>query len=720
MAISPGFSTAVSALHANQLRMATASNNISNAQTEGYNRQRVDVTFSQSSPEQGVRIGDGARVRDVNRMVDDFMIREEIDQTGKLGTTKTRSELASRLDGFFDEPEGGGISGRIQEFFRKVSDLSNNPGGDVERTQVLSMGRELSKLMSDRDTQLSGYQKEIDDRVTQKLRDINNSIRQIADLNIRIGQVENGTGQEAMALRDQRDQLTRELSEKIGINYYEDNQGSYNIQMKNGGHSLVNKGEATTLSRGLKTEGGAITFSGITLDDGVPKELSDGIRDGEIGAMLRIRDETIPELRGRLDDLAQSMIGEVNKVHAKGVGLEYQDSARASMATGDPTAQLQDEKSSKLPFGELFQAGQVDFAVHNKATGQIEMVSVQLDGNEVLEDGSSGDIVSKINRAVGDAAADSEWLSAGDLQAGLSNGHLELKTSEGVDFALKSGPDGREQIKTTWEGSVASGGQLQFRVRGPGGEVSTSPASPISYGSGAGGADIAEAINAAGSRVSANWNASKNELTLSAPGGYEIEVKKDTGSFMEDAGIDGSSNLFAAVGINTFFTLDQGQNVAEGVSSAAGSMKLDPYVEGSPERVHAGHLGARLSDAGEPRRDSNGEVVYEIGVGDNSAALDMLDLQSAGFEIGGGKPRTFGEHYAGTISRAGAEKANADSLVEFQQRVMDQIKEQRESVSGVNTEEELVRMMNFQRGYQAASKVISSTDRMFQSLLQSV
>ncbi|HKJ76190.1 MAG TPA: flagellar hook-associated protein FlgK [Gammaproteobacteria bacterium] len=720
MPIGASFSNAVSALRVNQLRMATVSNNISNAHTDGYNRQRADVTFNRGTMLHGVRIGDGAQVKDVNRVVDKFMVREETDQAGKLGTTKMRSQLASRLDGLFNEPDGGGISGRIEEFFRKVSDLSNNPQGDVERTQVLSMGKELSTMMSARDTQLADYQKEVDDRISQKLTDINNDINQIADLNVRIGQAENGTGQEAMALRDQRDKLTKDLSGMVGIHYYEDNQGSYNIQLKNGGYSLVNKGEATNFQRSLQVKSGMTTFQGITLNDNLPVDLSGSIKDGQLGSMIDMRDNTIPELRGRLDDLSQSIIGQVNKVHAKGAGLNYQDSATASMAAADPTAQVRNESNSKLAFGDLFQAGQVNLAVHNKATDAIEMVSVQLDGNEALDDGTANDILSKINNAVAGAAGGSSWLNAGDLTASVSNGKLQLNTTSGVDFAVKAGPDPREQVQTTWGGTVGTGGQLQFQVTGPGGRVTTEPSAPITYNAGDGGAAIAAKINGAGSRISANWDGAKNQLTVSAPGGYKMEFKQDTGSLMEDSGLQGSTNLFAAVGINTFFTVDQSQNVADGLASAASSMKVDPYVDGHPERVAAGHLGQRLDNTGSAKTDSSGDNIYEIGVSDNSAALNMLDLQSTGFQIGGGQPRTFLEHYSGTIARAGAEKANADSLVQFQQGVMDQIQKQRESVSGVNTEEELVKMMNFQRSYQGATRMISSADQMFQSLLQAV
>ena len=72
------------------------------------------------------------------------------------------------------------------------------------------------------------------------------------------------------------------------------------------------------------------------------------------------------------------------------------------------------------------------------------------------------------------------------------------------------------------------------------------------------------------------------------------------------------------------------------------------------------------------------------------------------------------------MAEAGDEKASADNLKEHQQRVMDQIQKERAEKSGVNIDEEMTKMLQFQRAYQAASKVITTADEMFGSLLRAV
>ena len=715
MAISGAFSTALTALHSTQLRMATTSNNVSNANTEGYNRQRVNTAFRPSNPAgQGLRVGAGVEAQEVTRLVDRFLIEEEIDQSAKLGSTSMRADLASRLDSYFSETDGGGVSERINQFFRKVSDLSSNPEGEVERSQILSMGEELAKTLSDRDAQLYDYQQEIDGRISQKVKEINNLTTQIADLNLRITTIEAGGSGEALDLRDERENLVRDLSTKVGVSYYEDDDGAFNIQLKETGYSLVHKGESSDLSRSGKVTSGLTTFQGLAVQDRVTEDITADVRTGELGAMLDMRDETIPELRGRLDSLTQQLVGQVNRVHAEGAGLSYQDSATAEFSATDTTVEVRDEANSGLAFGDMFQAGDLELAVHDKPSGNVEMVKVTFNGDETLDE-----IATEINNAV----AAEPGVAAGDLTASVATGKLQLNTAAGKDFAVKASEQSFEENVIHFPGSTSGPGDLTFRVKGPDGSVTQET---ISYNNGDDGGALAATINSSGGRVTANWNGATDELTLSTSGGYEFEIMKDTGPALDDiitsgGSVDrGSSHAFAALGVNSFFSLGDGSNVAGGTANAASSIQVSSYVEGSPERVHAGHLGERLDASGNTLTDSDGEAIYEIGVSDNQAALEMLDLQSESFVIGAGLPRTFTEYYSGTVALAGQEKATADRLNDFQSKVMDQIKTQREQQSGVNTEEEMIKMMNFQRSYQAASKMISTSDSMFGTLLNAV
>ena len=199
-----------------------------------------------------------------------------------------------------------------------------------------------------------------------------------------------------------------------------------------------------------------------------------------------------------------------------------------------------------------------------------------------------------------------------------------------------------------------------------------------------------------------------NRLRIQGQSGHELAVRQD------------DSGLLAASGVNTFFGLESSAEVAAGEASAAGELQVDRYVAGNPKHVAAGRLVAQTDSQGQAVTDSDGDRVYDLGVSDNRNALELAGLQTEKLSIDGRPPTTFNEHYAGTVAMVGQEKATADSLQKHQSQVMEQIHNQRQQHSGVNIDEEMTKMLQFQRAYQAASKVIQTSDQMMASLLDVV
>lgn len=710
MAFSTSFNTAATSLNAAKTRMSTTSNNVSNADNEAYNRQRVETSFRQDNMMQGIKVGSGVEVEHVKRLVDDFLTKSEVDQTGSLGATDVRAQLADRLDTIFADSEEGGVASALENFFNSVADLSNRPSGEAERAQVLSSGRELAHLLSQKDERLEELQREVDTRMDDTVKEVNSLAERIADLNSRILSSESATPGEAKGLRDQRDQALKELADKVGINYYEDKQGAVQVKLKGGGYSLVHSQEANTLARKGKTEAG---FSGITLQGQTEVDITHKIEGGALSAQVRMRDETVNGLRDRLDRLAYRLTAEVNKVHSQGTGLSYANERTASYRAADTGAAINDTDNSKLAFGKLFQAGDLTFAIHNKSTNDVEMRNVALQGDESLQE-----VRKKLDAVKG-------------LEAQLDGGRLKLATSDdNHDFAIKSAPNSFSSTRSGKAvedvnaslGDQVSGlegdkGNLTFQLTAPDG---TTHMDSVQVSAGDSLTELADKIDKQVGHVKAGIT-DEGQLELRSTDDYQFAYAKDTANLLGALDLErGASNLFAAVGINNFFGVEGGQQVAGGTASAAANMKLDSHVDGDGGNVAAGQLQARQDDDGNVRTDSDGDPVYELSVSENSNALAMREIQSQRYGIDPGPPTTFMEHYSGTVAEAGDEKASADNLKEHQQRVMDQIQKERAEKSGVNIDEEMTKMLQFQRAYQASSKVITTADEMFGSLLRAV
>jgi flagellar hook-associated protein 1 FlgK len=101
--------------------------------------------------------------------------------------------------------------------------------------------------------------------------------------------------------------------------------------------------------------------------------------------------------------------------------------------------------------------------------------------------------------------------------------------------------------------------------------------------------------------------------------------------------------------------------------------------------------------------------------GDNRNARAMQSLGDAS-NVDGAKVI---DRYADLVGEVGTRAQSAKATGDMSQRLFDDAESARTSVSGVNLDEEAARMLEYQQAYQAAAKVISTANQMFQSLLQS-
>jgi flagellar hook-associated protein 1 len=195
--------------------------------------------------------------------------------------------------------------------------------------------------------------------------------------------------------------------------------------------------------------------------------------------------------------------------------------------------------------------------------------------------------------------------------------------------------------------------------------------------------EVVDKINAA---INPALDASQNplasvengqQLRLRATGGIEFTFANDT------------SGLLAAMGINTFLSGDNAANI--GVNS---------LVRADVGRIAAGRLLA----------------TGEMAVGDNSNALDLADLKDAATMTSG--TQTFNEAVIAFSTSLGSKVANAQDSQTFAENASTQLQNMRDQVSGVNMDDEMIKMIEFQRAYQSAAKLISVADELLQTLLQ--
>ncbi|NOQ94832.1 MAG: flagellar hook-associated protein FlgK, partial [Methylophaga sp.] len=164
--------TGVSALITSQGALGTTSHNISNVNTDGYNRQRVDqVTYPANF--QGTHyIGSGVTIGSVERIFDNFLATQVRTYTSQESQQDTFLKFASQVDDLLGSPQLGLNSG-MESFFNAVHEVANDPTSVAARQVMLTEGDLLANRFNTLDQQLSGFDQQVDSTLSIAVDDVN-------------------------------------------------------------------------------------------------------------------------------------------------------------------------------------------------------------------------------------------------------------------------------------------------------------------------------------------------------------------------------------------------------------------------------------------------------------------------------------------------------------------------------------------------------------------
>lgn len=300
----------------NIYRVATevTGENIANVNTPGYSRQRVVLETAPPTNANGFPIGTGVRIAAVERYYDSLLQQQLVDAQTTQGYNTAKSTVLQQIEPTFNEVGNDGLGAAISNYFAAWQDLTLNPAGSAERQALLSRAQILTDNFHSVSKALNDAISIQNDTLVPFTNDVNATLKNIADLNgqIKTTELVNGNANE---LRDQRDQLVRDLSQKIGITYKENSDGTTDINYLDGDVALVKGLEAGSFSvaHNVATDryDVYVTQAGGGTALAAPKT-------GQLGAIIELRDSIIPGYLGKVDDLASSIVAEVNSIHVTG------------------------------------------------------------------------------------------------------------------------------------------------------------------------------------------------------------------------------------------------------------------------------------------------------------------------------------------------------------------------------------------------------------------
>lgn len=223
-----GLEMAKRALFAQQGALYTTGHNISNVNTEGYSRQRVNFKTSSAYPapsrmqDPGAgQLGTGVDIGVIDRVRNKFLDMQFRSENSRSAYWNTRANALSRMEELLNEPGENGLSKTMDRFWQSLQDLADHPENDGARSVVAQRGLALAETFNHLSNNLHKIQKDLKTEIDQSADDINQLLDNINDVNKQIQKIE-PHGKLANDLYDERNLLIDELSRYVNIKVHEE------------------------------------------------------------------------------------------------------------------------------------------------------------------------------------------------------------------------------------------------------------------------------------------------------------------------------------------------------------------------------------------------------------------------------------------------------------------------------------------------------------------
>ncbi len=651
-----GFNTSLSALRASQVAIDTLAHNIANANTPGFHRQTIHLTETAPIFKQNLWLGTGVRVARINQIASAAV------ESALTTTIADQNQAGRSLEAFRQIEQqfrtgNGSIHQRFAEFFDEAKNLQAQPSDSTQRLLFVRSARSLASEITSISSHLRDLRRTARTQVEQAVDLVNAQLTALTDLNRQIRQAQ-AAGQQPNDLLDQHQRLVNEIAQNVDIQVVPQPRG-FAYQFAGNRMSVENASFQINVDF---AEGNVAFFANQS-------EFTLEFEGGRLGALQHIYNQAVPEYQAQLETLTTSLVQGIDHLHSIGLGLTGEFSAlNGHRAVSSLSMPLNKNDS---PFG--VESGELFISVTDHSTGQRQLHRLVVDPEiQSLQDLAAE--IDAINNVQAIVNTQDQTLS------------IVAAPGFGFDFAgrVPTEPDrsqisGDAQIQFSGLYSGPNNDRFDFTVAGSGTVGVASDLSLI-------------VTDSAGQQVGVFNLGEGYEPGEPIEIGEGIVVRIESGalndgdSFSADlvANAD-TSGILVALGLNTLF---------EG--SSASNIRVSAAVENDPQRLAISRSGDS-GDAGIAQR------MHQLR--DLPATTGQLSLQ---------------QFLNSVTAQSAVEVAELSALSADLQIQYQQLLSEREAISGVDPNEEMVRMLQFQRSFQASVRVITTIDETLVELMNIV
>ncbi|WP_312703268.1 flagellar hook-associated protein FlgK [Stutzerimonas nitrititolerans] len=674
----------LSGLSASKTQLSITGHNITNVNTPGFSRQNASQATTSPQFSGAGYIGSGTTLVDVRRTYSEFLTNQVRSSTALNSDVAAYKSQIDQLDSLLAGSTTG-ITPSLQSFFSALQTAAEDPANIPARQLVLAESEGLARRFNTVYDRLSEQNSFTNKQMSAVTDQVNRLAGSIGSLNEAIA-VAAANGKQPNDLLDARDEAVRQLSSYIGVTVTPQDDSSFNIFIGSGQPLVV--GSSVARLEVVPGQGDPNRHEVQFISGGSRQGITSQITGGELGGLIRYREEVLDSTMNSLGRLALAVSDQINSQLGQGLDLkgqvgsalfgDYNDPALAKLrvnafsgnsSSAQPALNITD--TSQLTTSDyLMEYDGTSYKVRRLSDNQPMTVTAAADGTLSITDKNGRDQGFQIVPGTPSPAAGDKFTLQ-PTRRGATDISAILDQADQLAFA--SPVRAESDLQNAGTGAISQPDMV-------------SAPSPI---------DLAELNAAFGSGL-------EMTATVNADGSYTLT---DAGSL--PAGwsyVDEKGNPLA-----TAPTLQSGNSNSVRLAYTGASGETYQFDFGVSGRPQTG--------------DSFSLTFNQSGVSDNRNALKLADLQSKqtvgvdGSVAGSGF--SFTDGYGELVERVGTLTAQARMDNEATGAILKQATDNRDSLSAVNLDEEAANLIKFEQYYNASAQIIQVARSLFDTLISS-
>ncbi|WP_070886721.1 flagellar hook-associated protein FlgK [Pseudomonas argentinensis] len=667
----------LSGLAANKTSLAVTGHNITNINTPGFSRQ--DTIQATRTPEfSGAGyIGSGTSLVDIRRSYSEFLTTQLRSSTALSSDVKAYKSQIDQLDSLLAGTTTG-VTPSLQKFFSAMQTAAEDPSNLPARQLVLSEAQGLSRRFNtvyDRLNEQNSFANKQMGAVTEQINRLAGSIGRLNE-SIAIAQ---SNGSQPNDLLDAREEAVRQLATFVGVNVVAQNDGSQNVFIGSGQPLVIGSNAAR-----LEVVPGSNdpNRSEVQFIVGAARQtITTQVTGGELGGILRYREDVLDKTFNSLGRLALSINDQVNSQLGQGLDLKGQ-------------------VGTKL-FGDFNEESLARLRVLPSTTNSSNASPILNISNSSL-------------------------LTTSDYRLEFDgSNYTARRLSDNQSMTVMQNPPGT----LSFQDSAGRNQGFQIVVGTP------APAAGDSF--------VLQPTRIGASTMSIVLDQA-DQLAFAAPIRSEANLQNRGNGVISQPTLQPSGSSINPAALQAAFppvtlTYDSASGGFTGLPAGATLVRVDnkgqpitpaptplfePGLQNNYQLTMADGTRVNMSLSGRPQNGDRFDIAFnQNGVSDNRNALALVGLQNK--QVVGVDPTvtgvatgsSFTDSYGDLIERVGTLTAQARQDSEATGAILKQAQDNRDSLSAVNLDEEAANLIKFEQYYNASAQVIQVARSLFDTLI---